>query len=180
MNDTPDNLTSSAAPPDGSTESADNSAVPGPHWGTGGEPLPGNPLLAPDPATDPAAPQQAEPESTEHPPEGVTVTPQPQEEPAVSPFVASSPASPEPETNTSTPAGTATSATAPGASGGDGTPTAAPDADTPPPAEVVPRLHPGVHVHINAIEQLALFWGGDTGNTIRNHLGRLRDLLSRL
>lgn len=31
---------------------------------------------------------------------------------------------------------------------------------------------------INAIEQLALFWGGDTGTKIRNHVGRLRELLA--
>jgi hypothetical protein len=31
--------------------------------------------------------------------------------------------------------------------------------------------------NLNAIEQLAVFWGGDTGVKIRNHVGRIRELL---
>lgn len=34
-----------------------------------------------------------------------------------------------------------------------------------------------VHSNLNAIEQLALYWGGDTGTKIRNHVGRIRELL---
>lgn len=45
------------------------------------------------------------------------------------------------------------------------------------------RFAPGTEAHrdifsnLNAIEQLAVFWGGDTGVKIRNHVGRIRDLL---
>ena len=36
---------------------------------------------------------------------------------------------------------------------------------------------PQVKANLNAIEQTALFWGGETGIKIRNHVGRLRQLL---
>jgi hypothetical protein len=41
------------------------------------------------------------------------------------------------------------------------------------PAEVKPE----VFVQLNAIEQLAVYWGGETGTKIRNHVGRIRQLL---
>ena len=37
--------------------------------------------------------------------------------------------------------------------------------------------HREVMSNINAIEQIALFWGGETGTKIRNHVGRIRELL---
>lgn len=35
----------------------------------------------------------------------------------------------------------------------------------------------GIATHLNAIEQLALFWGGETGVRLRNHVGFVRQYL---
>lgn len=37
-------------------------------------------------------------------------------------------------------------------------------------------LH-GLHDEVDAIERLALFWGGEIGTKMRNHAVRLRDML---
>lgn len=34
-----------------------------------------------------------------------------------------------------------------------------------------------VATHLNAIEQIALYWGGETGTKIRNHVGFIREQL---
>lgn len=72
------------------------------------------------------------------------------------------------------PAETAASATTPGATDQG---TSAPAPTTPVPDNGTSLAMREVRNNLNAIEQLALYWGGDTGTKIRNHVGRIRELL---
>ena len=45
--------------------------------------------------------------------------------------------------------------------------------------QFAPATQREVRANLNAIEQLALYWGGETGTKIRNYVGRIRELLGR-
>lgn len=104
-----------------------------------------------------------------------TLDPQPGAAPAAEQPAESQPPAADP-VNTQEPTGqapvdpAATPSATPGVTEAD----AAAEADQ----QAVRRQRAEVASQINAIEQIALFWGGETGTKIRNHVGKLRELLA--
>lgn len=74
--------------------------------------------------------------------------------------------------------------TAPSPEGSSAPESQAPTEVTPGPTEVPAAapaavLHPDVLTHLNAIENIAVYWGGENGVAIRNLVGRIREHLPR-